>query len=171
MILQNWLNNAHLCLMEKKPGSIDIDFFNKLKSEVSLNSVSELKIDNFLVQELEDFLIVADNLTVSIPEMDLLRKYRSEARSWACHLQDVLQNLNERNDHGNIVIELSHFLKAGELLRVQVDELPLVKAELKKSICRENTSKHHGLSYMLLQALATLMPLGFIQQVLNEASQ
>lgn len=36
MILQNWLNNAHLCLMEKKPGSIDIDFFNELKSEVSL---------------------------------------------------------------------------------------------------------------------------------------
>ncbi|URE27973.1 JmjC domain, hydroxylase [Musa troglodytarum] len=141
---KNWLNNAHLCLMEKKPGSIDIDFFNKLKSE-----------------ELEDFLIVADNLIVSIPEMDLLRKYRSDACSWACHLQDVLQNLNERNDHGSIVIELSHILKAGELLRVQVDELPLVKAELKKSICRENA----------LKALATPMPLSFSQQVLNEASQ
>lgn len=83
------------------------------------NYISELKIDNFLVQELEDFLIVADNLIVSIPEIDLLRKYRSDACSWACHLQDVLQNLNERNDYGNIVIELSHILKAGELLRVQ----------------------------------------------------
>lgn len=87
--------------------------------QYTCNSISELKIDNFLVQELEDFLIVADNLIVSIPEIDLLRKYRSDARSWACHLQDVLQNLNERNDHGNIVIELSHILKAGELLRVQ----------------------------------------------------
>ncbi|URE27975.1 JmjC domain, hydroxylase, partial [Musa troglodytarum] len=85
-----------------------------------LTTPAQLKIDNFLVQELEDFLIVADNLIVSIPEMDLLRKYRSDACSWACHLQDVLQNLNERNDHGSIVIELSHILKAGELLRVQV---------------------------------------------------
>ncbi|XP_064982411.1 lysine-specific demethylase JMJ17-like isoform X1 [Musa acuminata AAA Group] len=180
---KNWLNNAHLCLMEKKPGSIDIDFFNELKSEMQELHVSLPEVDSFSnmykdveswkircedilkgplrLKELEDFLIVADNLIVSIPEIDLLRKYRSDACSWACHLQDVLQNLNERNDYGNIVIELSHILKAGELLRVQVDELPLVKAELKKSICRENA----------LKALATPMPLGFIQQVLNEASQ
>lgn len=77
--------------------------------------------DNFLilVQELEDFLLSADYLTVSIPEIDLLRKYSSDARSCVCHVHNVLQNLNNREDYGNIVIELSNIFKAGELLRVQ----------------------------------------------------
>ncbi|XP_042381828.1 lysine-specific demethylase 5B-like isoform X1 [Zingiber officinale] len=180
---KNWLKNAHLCLKEKRPDVINIDILNKIKLEMlelhvnfpEMDMLSRLcdEVESWRIRckdmlrgyirmkELKDFLVSTDHLTVSIPELDLLRKYSSDARSWVCHLQGVLQNLDKREDYGNIVIELSCILKSGYLLHVQVDELPLVVAELKRSKCRKNASK----------ALSTPMPLGFLQRVLYEASK
>ncbi|WOL18229.1 lysine-specific demethylase 5B [Canna indica] len=178
-----WLNNARLCLMEKRRGGVGLDFLNKLKSqmlelhvklpEMDLLSNMCKEVESWKIRcedilkgplkmkELDDFLLSADYLTVSIPEIDILRKYSSDAHSWVSHLENVLQSLNKREDYGNIVVELSDILKAGQSLRVQVDELPHVEAELKRFTCRESA----------LMALTTLMPLGFLQQVLHEASQ
>ncbi|XP_010934762.1 lysine-specific demethylase JMJ17 [Elaeis guineensis] len=179
---KNWLNEARECLLEKKPGSIEFDLLNKLKSEMLELHVQLPEMDLLLnlcgeaeswqirceeilkgplrLKELEDFLRAANNVTVSIPQLKLLRQYCYDAQSWISHLHDILLNLNDRRDHGNIVRELSCILKAGESLRVHVDELPLVEAELKRSSCREKASK----------ALSTKMPLEFFQQVLTDAS-
>lgn len=179
---KDWLNKALECLSGKKPGFIEIGFLNKLKSEMrelhvhlpEMDLLSNLcgEAESWQIQceeilkgplklkKLEDFLEAADNITVSIPELKLLQQYCCDARSWIFHLHDILQNVNNRTDHGNIVRELFCILKAGQSLRVEVDELPLVEAELKRSSCREKAS----------EALSSKMPLEFLQQVLTDAS-
>jgi len=75
--------------------------------------------DISLAQDLEEFLQDADNVRVTIPELELLKQYHADARSWIYHLKDVFPILIEREDHHNVVGELNCILEAGKLLRVQ----------------------------------------------------
>lgn len=177
-----WINDADKCLSAKKFGVIDIDFLNKIKSKMAELHVQVPQMDWILnlcgeidswqvrcrellngpinLKELEDFLQDAKNVKIGFPEMQLLRKYQFDAFSWIASLNDIMPNLKEREDHENIVVELKCILKAGKSLRVQVDELHLVEAELERCICREKAKK----------ALEFQMALEFLQQLLEEAS-
>lgn len=176
------VNSARECLSKKIPDSVDISLLKKLKSEMLETRIRLPELDFLLnlckeadswqarckevltgplkLKELEEFLRSADNVTVIIPELGLLRQYLADGLHWAAHLHNVLKNLKHREDHKNIVAELSCLFKSGELLRVQVDELPVVETELKRSRCRQKT----------LEALDTRMPLELIRQLLAEAS-
>ncbi|XP_020112554.1 uncharacterized protein LOC109727081 isoform X2 [Ananas comosus] len=177
-----WLKNVRDCLSEKNPGIIEIDFFNKLKSEMLQLHVQLPEMDLLLnlcteadswkercqdylngplnLKELEKFLLAAENVRVSIPELKILRQHYSDSCSWICRCNNVLQNLNERDDHMKNVEELSRILKDGESLHIQGEELAAVELELNKSMCRKRAS----------EALSLRTPLEIIQQVLAEAS-
>ncbi|ONK64081.1 uncharacterized protein A4U43_C07F21890 [Asparagus officinalis] len=177
-----WISDAAKCLSGGKVAAVGIDFLNKVKSEMAelrvrlpdMDSILKLcrevnswqtRCSEFLkgsakLKDLQDFLQDTDDVRVTIPELELLRQYHADACTWICHLNDVLSNLNEREDHDNVVRELSCILEAGKSLRVQVDELPVVEAELNKFSCRLKASK----------AVSTQMPLDFLQQLLSEAS-
>ncbi|XP_072993424.1 lysine-specific demethylase JMJ17 [Typha latifolia] len=177
-----WLKNASACLSEKKPDVLEISVLSTLTSEMlqlhvhlpEMHLLSNLcreadswkiRCEEYLkrphrLKELEDFLRDAAILTFRIPELNLLRQYHRDACSWICHANDLVQNIEGREDYTNIVKELYSVLNDGESLRLQVDEVPLVKEELKKSICRKKA----------LEARSTRMPLETIQQVVTEAS-
>ncbi|KAK1289188.1 putative lysine-specific demethylase JMJ14 [Acorus calamus] len=177
-----WLESVKECISDKRPGSIEIDVLCKLKlgmmelcvqlpeMEILLDLVREVELwqarcSEFFkgpinMKELEVFLQDVDNLTFSIPELKLLRQYHCDALSWSARVHDVIISINDREDHENIVQELTCLFKEGESLRVQVDELPLLESELKKSSCRQKAMK----------VLSVKMPLEFIQQLVIDAA-
>ncbi|KAJ0966679.1 hypothetical protein J5N97_023596 [Dioscorea zingiberensis] len=177
-----WIKNARECLSQKNPGAVDMQFLYKLKSEmlqlhVHLPEMEELldlckEADSLQIRckeimerplelkELEIFLQDVENVIVNIPELEILKQYYRDAYSWRSHLHEVLQNVHEREDHENIVHELSCILEAGKPLKIRVDELSIVDVELKKSCCREKAFK----------ARSFRMPLDMIQHLLQEAS-
>lgn len=71
------------------------------------------------MQELDNFLKDADKVRVSIPELDLLRHFHSDACSWSHEFHNILDCLLDREDHENVVSELSEILKSGQLLKVE----------------------------------------------------
>ncbi|PKA59391.1 putative lysine-specific demethylase JMJ14 [Apostasia shenzhenica] len=180
--IKKWKKSAEGCLLELNAGAIDIDFLNKLKSEMKNLCVQLPEMDLLVtlsndvnslqtrckeifecpikMQELECFLKDTDKLTVRIPELEQLRQFHSDASSWIHNFHYFLDNMHCREDHDNIVRELYGILNAGKLMKVQVDELQLLEAELERAHCREKAMK----------ALQACMPLNLIQEVLLEAS-
>lgn len=65
------------------------------------------------------FLQELNGCTVNIPELKLLRQYHADALLWICKLNDVLVNINEREDYHNVVDELNSILTDGASLRIQ----------------------------------------------------
>lgn len=57
--------------------------------------------------------------TVDIPELKLLRQFHMDALLWITRFNDVLVNINEREDHHNIVDELKSILEDGASLKIQ----------------------------------------------------
>ncbi|XP_058076312.1 lysine-specific demethylase JMJ17-like [Magnolia sinica] len=177
-----WVDNVRECISQKKPAAIEVDVLDKLKAEMLQLSVQlpemdmlsvllsqielwQVRCNEFLrgpitLKELEVVLQDADNFTVNIPELKLLRQYHSDALSWIHRFHESLVNIQDREDYNLIVEELTSILEAGELLRVHVDQLPHVKAELRKSRCREKAFK----------TLTIQMPLEFIQELMKEAA-
>ncbi|KAL9434409.1 hypothetical protein AB3S75_029115 [Citrus x aurantiifolia] len=176
-----WRDSVRKCISNKCPAAIEIDVLYKLESEAldlkievpetdmllkmigqaesrraqcseALRGSMSLKTVELLLQELGDF-------TVNMPELELLKQYRSDAIFWIARLNDILVNINGRKDQQNVIDELNCILKEGASLRIQVDDLPLVEVELKKAHCREKA----------LKACDTKMPLDFIRQVTAEA--
>ncbi|KAJ1694608.1 hypothetical protein LUZ63_011306 [Rhynchospora breviuscula] len=176
------LKSSSKYLEEKEPGVIEISHLNKLKAEMQLLRVQlpnmdiilglcreaeswKLRCEKFLrgpikLKELEEFLGTTSNLTFNISELKLLREYQADACNWICQANDLLQSLNERTDYDNVVEELYSVLEAGDSLRVQVDELPIVEEELERSTCRKRAS----------EALSTRPQLDAIEQLLTEAT-
>ncbi|KAK9276591.1 hypothetical protein L1049_006126 [Liquidambar formosana] len=176
-----WIESVRKCISEKRPAAIEVDFLYKLKSEILELQVqlpeTELLLDlvrqvescrarcceilkgPISVKNLDVLLEELDGFPVNILELKLLRQYHCDANLWISHFKDVLINIHEREDQGNVVDELNRILKDAELLKIQVDELPLVEVELKKACWREKALKARG----------TKMSLDFIQQLKEEA--
>ncbi|OVA13119.1 ARID/BRIGHT DNA-binding domain [Macleaya cordata] len=176
-----WLDSIRQCISENRSGAIEVDVLHKLKSEMlelhvqlpemeflldMLKQVESWQIRcnemlkvPIILKELEVLLQDADNFSVSIPELKLLKQYHFDAVSWISRFHDVLENIQEREDQDNVVEELTSISKDGALLRVQVDELSLAEVELKKACCREKA----------LKACRTQMPLDYIQQLISES--
>ncbi|KAK3134650.1 hypothetical protein QOZ80_6AG0551750 [Eleusine coracana subsp. coracana] len=179
---KSWLKKARDCLEHNKVGTIDINVLDKLKSEMvqlrvllpEFDLISELWKDaeswrircQLYIQdppglkELESFLLAADGAKFSIAELNLLKKRYADACSWVNRANNILRKLCARSDYHNVVDELTGILKNGELLRVKVDELQNVEGELKRFLCRKQAS----------EAIATVMPMKVIEDVLKEAS-
>ncbi|KAK9121257.1 hypothetical protein Syun_018874 [Stephania yunnanensis] len=178
---KSWKATLRDCIVATGPDKIEIDILHKLKSEMwdlhvelsekellldLLNQVDSWKIRsgdmlNGLInlKELEILLKDAECFPVNIPELELLRQHYSDAICWISSFQTLLMNIQERVDQESVVKELTQILKDGELLRVQVNELPLVELELKKASCRVKATK----------VLGTRMPLDYIQNIMSEA--
>jgi len=60
-----------------------------------------------------------NSCTVNIPELKLLRQYHAAALLWISQFNDVLVNINEREDYHNVVDELNSILTDGASLRIQ----------------------------------------------------
>ncbi|XP_066374209.1 lysine-specific demethylase JMJ17-like [Miscanthus floridulus] len=179
---KSWLKKARDCLEQNKLGIIDIDVLNKLKSEIiqlrvllpeidlisklwkdaeSWQTRCQLCLQDFPdLKELEGFLLAADGAKFSIPELNVLKQRYSDCCSWVNRAKNILGKLYARSDYHNVVEELTGILKEAELLGVKVDELPIVEKELKRSLCRKQAS----------EALATVMPMEVVEEVLKEAS-
>lgn len=65
------------------------------------------------------FLSEWEDFMVSIPELELLRKYYSDTMSWISRVHLVLMNIEEREDQDNVVDELTCIQKEGLLLQIQ----------------------------------------------------
>nr|QEG03033.1 lysine-specific demethylase 5A isoform X1 [Cymbidium ensifolium] len=179
-----WVNNVQAFFFKEIPRAIDIVSLNKLKSEMAELHVHFPEMDllaNFSREvdllysrckeiltcppklkflELDNFLKDADKVRVRIPELEQLRHFHSDACSWSHEFCNILDCLPDREDHENVVAELSDILKSGKLLRIEVDELQLVEVQLERACCRVKAVK----------ALQVPMPLEFIREVLMEAS-
>ncbi|KAK9144894.1 hypothetical protein Sjap_004797 [Stephania japonica] len=178
---KSWKATLRDCIVATGPEKIEIDILHKLKSEMwnlhvelsekellldLLNQVDSWKIRSgdmlngpINLKELEILLKDAESFPVNLQELELLRQYYSDAISWVSDFQTLLMNIQERVDQESVVKELTQILKDGELLRVQVNELPLVELELKKASCRVEATK----------VLGTRMPLDYIQNIMSEA--
>ncbi|XWS48929.1 hypothetical protein CRYUN_Cryun13aG0119400 [Craigia yunnanensis] len=176
-----WIDSARKVISDKRPAAVEVDILYKLKSEVLelqvqvqetemifdlvslaescqdrcrsvLNGSVTLKDVEVLLQEMESF-------SVNIPELRLLKQYQIDVSLWLTRLNDIMTNVHQREDQQNVIDELNRILEDGQSLKIQVDELPLVKIELKKACCREKA----------LKACDTKMALDFLQQLLAEA--
>lgn len=176
-----WMDNVRKCTSETRPAAIEIDFLQKLKLEMLelqlLFPEKELLLDllrqaescaakckqilksPISLKKLEMLLQELDSFVVDIPELKLLKQYRSDAVLWISRFNDVLVNIHEREDQENVVEELNCILKDGSSLSIQVDEMSLVEIELNKACCRKKA----------LEARAIKMDLDFIHQLIVEA--
>ncbi|XP_022720178.1 lysine-specific demethylase 5B isoform X3 [Durio zibethinus] len=176
-----WIDSARKVISNKCPAAIEVDILYKLKSEILelqvqvqetemifdlvslaescqdrcrsvLNGSLTLKDVDVLLQEMESF-------SVNIPELRLLKQYQIDISLWIARFNGIIRNVHQREDQQNVIDELNRILEDGQSLKIQVDELPLVKIELKKACCREKA----------LKACDTKMALDFLQQLLTEA--
>ncbi|KAE8055327.1 hypothetical protein FH972_012174 [Carpinus fangiana] len=176
-----WIESVQKCISEKCPATIEVDIIYKLKSEILELQVqlpetemlfdllrqaelcraqcAEILKGPISLKNLEVLLQELNGCTVNIPELKLLRQYHTDAHLWISRFNDVLVNINEREDYHN-VDELNSIVTRGGSLRIQVDELPLAEVELKKACCREKAIK----------ARHTKMYLDYIQQLMMEAA-
>ncbi|CAM8881009.1 unnamed protein product [Rhodiola kirilowii] len=175
------VNGVSKCISEKRAGALDLATLRELKSEAlqlqveipdtemlwSLLRQAELcqeRCQELLkppieLMNVEVLLADMNGFIVNIHELELLRQYHAEALSWTCHLNNVRQNIHEREDYENIVTELKKLLEDGMMLHIPVNELPLVEVELKKACCLEKASK----------ASKSKESLEFLQQIMQEA--
>ncbi|KAF8769060.1 hypothetical protein HU200_006983 [Digitaria exilis] len=182
---KSWLKNANDCLEQNKLGTIDMDVLNKLRLEIvelrvllpEIDLISNLWKDAeswqmrcrlYLqdlpgLKELEGFLLAADGASFSIPELNRLKQRYSDGCSWVNRAKNILGKLYARSDYHYVVEELTGILKDAEFIGVKgmlVDELPIVEKELKRSLCRKQAA----------EALATVMSMAVVDEVLKEAS-
>ncbi|KAG9441229.1 hypothetical protein H6P81_017083 [Aristolochia fimbriata] len=176
-----WMSGVKECL-EANSVLVEVDVLYKLKAEMTelSSKLPEMELLSNLLrqvellqtrcagllngqitfQDLEAFLRDVDCINVNIPELKLLRQHHSDALSWICRFSAVLEKIPERKDYKNVVMELTCLMEEGSLLRIHVDELSVLKAELRKSMCREKA----------VEALCTEMSLQFIQDLVREAA-
>uniref|UniRef100_A0A7N0VHE2 Uncharacterized protein n=2 Tax=Kalanchoe fedtschenkoi TaxID=63787 RepID=A0A7N0VHE2_KALFE len=126
----------------------------KERCQELMNPPIELRNVEAVLEDMDDFV-------VNIPELELLRTYHAITLSWISRLNAVLQSSHVREDQENVVTELRELLEDGMNLKIKVNELHVVEAELKKATCREKA----------LKANKTKVPLDSLQQVLLEASR
>ncbi|CAN6162576.1 unnamed protein product [Urochloa humidicola] len=182
---KSWLKKASDCLEQNKLGTIDIDVLSKLKLEIihlrvllpEIDLISklwkdaeswqmrcQLYLQDFPgLKELEGFLLGADGANFIIPELTHLKQHYLDGCSWVNRAKDILGKLYGRTDYHNVVEELAAILKDAESLGVKgmlFDELPIIKKELKRFLCRKQAS----------EALATVMSMEMVEVVLREAS-
>nr|XP_043640227.1 lysine-specific demethylase 5D isoform X2 [Erigeron canadensis] len=178
-----WLHTVRKCISEKAPGLIEVDVVNDLKSKIAELQLQVSEIPTFLdlvsqvelcqsrctemlkgpiaLKNLELLVQEYDGFTVNVLELKLLRQYQSDAFDWISRFHNVVKNINEREDQENVVNELKCLQKDGSLLKVQVDEIPLVDVELKKAFCRVEAWK----------ILRSKMPFESIQKVVAVANE
>ncbi|XP_050375974.1 lysine-specific demethylase JMJ17 [Argentina anserina] len=176
-----WIAGITNCISEKQPAAIKLDFLYKLKLEIPEVEVqlSQIEMLSDLVEkaescrahcveilkgpitlkDVEALLLEWDTFIVEIPELKLLRQYHTDAVSWNARFKAVLIKVHEREDQQIVVDELEHIRKDGQILRIQVDQMPLVEFELKKARCREKA----------LRMRETKVSLDFIQEVVVDA--
>ncbi|XP_021895289.1 lysine-specific demethylase 5D-like [Carica papaya] len=176
-----WIESAKECILDKRPGGVELDALYKLNLEIMELQVqlpeTEMILDllrqaescrarcnemlsvSINLKDVELLLLELDGFTVNIPELKLLKQYHNDTLSWISRFNNILVNVHEREDQENVVDELSCLIKDGTSLRIAVDELPLVEIELKKASCREKAQKARGVKTSL----------DFIQQLIAEA--
>ncbi|XP_026448028.1 lysine-specific demethylase rbr-2-like isoform X1 [Papaver somniferum] len=176
-----WIDSTRQCISVDRSVKVEVDVLHKLKSEMLELHVQFPEMEVLLdilrqveswqvkchamleapitLKDLEILLQDADNFFFAIPELKLLKQYHLDAISWISRFHHVLVNVNKREDQDKVVEELTCISADGALLRVQVDELPLVEVELKKAFCREKAQK----------ASRTQMPLTYIEELISEA--
>ncbi|KAI8569526.1 hypothetical protein RHMOL_Rhmol02G0285500 [Rhododendron molle] len=177
-----WVENVRKCVSEKAQAAVEADILYHLQSEISELPLHPPEVEILMgllrqvelcqaqckemlkgpinLKKLEALFQEWDDFTINIPELKLLKQYRSDAISWISRLNDVLVNIHEREDQENVVNELSSIQRDGELLKIQVNESSQVEVELKKACCRVKA----------LKALGSKMSLDFIQQLMTEAT-
>ncbi|GMH09395.1 hypothetical protein Nepgr_011236 [Nepenthes gracilis] len=177
-----WIDNVKKCVLGNSPAAFGIDVLYRLKlemqelqvqlpeskmllqlidqAEVCQARCNELLKGHVTLKMLEGLIQDFRSLMTSIPELQLLRLYHSNAISWISRFNHVRVNIHEREDQENVIDELKRLQDDGALLKVHVDEIALVDVELRRACCRQKA----------LKALGSKMPLNFIQQVLSEAN-
>ncbi|KAF5729995.1 lysine-specific demethylase 5B isoform X2 [Tripterygium wilfordii] len=176
-----WIDSVRKYVADKRPAAIAVDVLYKLNSEMKELEVNLPEAEMLLnllrqaelcrvrcneilngltsLQNVEGVLQEWNTFTINIPELALLKQYHFDALSWITRVNDVLENVHERKDQCNVIDELNCILKDGAYLRIQVDKLPLVEAELKKACCRQKA----------LKAREIKGPLESMQQLMMEA--
>lgn len=76
-------------------------------------------LTNNFFQTIEVLLQELNGCTVNIPELKLLRQYHTDALLWISRFNDVLVNINEREDYHNVVDELNIIVTDGGSLTIQ----------------------------------------------------
>ncbi|XP_057525455.1 lysine-specific demethylase JMJ17 isoform X2 [Amaranthus tricolor] len=180
--LKVWLDGVKSCVLETKPAAINIDFLRHLKeqmlefpfhlpeskklldlieqAELCQAQCIEMLKGSITLEKLESMIDEFGDLVVNIPELKLLQQFHVDALSWISRFNNVLLNIDEREDQDNVVEELECLQKDGSELRVQVDELVFVEAEMHKARCREKA----------LQVRKSKVTIDFVQEVLSEAA-
>ncbi|KAK4802792.1 hypothetical protein SAY86_000995 [Trapa natans] len=184
-----WMESVRMCTLERHPSVIDIDDLYKLKLQMSELQVSlpeveklldlirkaescrfrctdllkgslELKDVEIVIQEMDDFPVI-------IPELQLLRQYHSDAVSLISHFNNIRYNAHEHIDQDPVIDELKNILNKGASLKIQVEELPIIKLELKKACCRQKALKACG-NKLSLHSLQQLIAEAVILQIEGE---
>lgn len=180
--LKVWLDDVKRCGLETSPAAIDIDFLRHLKAEMLELQVNvpenemllelvgqaelcqaqcnEMLKGSITLEKLQLLIHEFEAFVVNIPELKLLQQYYGNTVSWISRFNNILLNINERDDQENVVEELRNIQEDGLKLRVKVDELALVEAELSKACCREKA----------LKVRRSKVEIDFVQQVLSEAA-
>ncbi|KAA3468944.1 lysine-specific demethylase 5B isoform X2 [Gossypium australe] len=180
-LVKVWIDNARKAISNEQPAAVEVDILYKLKTEIlelqvqvqekemifDLVSQAEscqarcrsLLSGSVTLKDVEVLLQEMASFSVNIPELALLKQYQIDASLWITKLNDILINIHQREDQQSVINELNRILEDGESLKIQVDELSLVKIELKKACCREKAIK----------AINSKMALDFLQQLLADA--
>ncbi|OMO58640.1 hypothetical protein COLO4_34455 [Corchorus olitorius] len=175
------IDSARKLISDKRPEAIEVDILQKLKAEIlelqvqiqETETLSDLLSQaeacqarcrsvltgSVTLKDVEVLLQEMGSFTVIVPELRLLKQYHSDTSSWIARVNDIMKNGHQREDQNNVINELNRILEDGASLKIQVDELPLVKTELKKACCREKA----------LKARDTKIALDCLQQLLAEA--
>ncbi|KAL8141640.1 hypothetical protein V2J09_014672 [Rumex salicifolius] len=181
-VMKAWINNVRQCVQENCPSKFGVHVVQQLKAEmielqvdlpesemlkelvgcieVCKTRCAEMLKSGISLKELKELIDNYQSLSVDIPELKLLREYYSDAISWNSRFDNVMSNVEGREDVETVVNELSNLQKDGSLLKVQVDGLSVIDIELQKACCREKA----------LQACTIKKPFHVIQQVLSEAA-
>ncbi|XP_057775815.1 lysine-specific demethylase JMJ17 isoform X2 [Salvia miltiorrhiza] len=179
--LKVWVDNVRNCLSQKAPSSVEVDMLYKLQAEILEKQIQLPEADrlNDLIRqvescrsrcvqilkdldslkEIEQFLGEWEDFTVNVPELGLLRKYYSDTISWMSRFDLVLLNVQEREDQGKLVNELTCIQQDALLLKIRVDELPRIELELNKARSRVKA----------FEVLHGKMSMVFVQQLMSEA--
>ncbi|KAK8584321.1 hypothetical protein V6N13_109707 [Hibiscus sabdariffa] len=180
-LVKIWVDNARKALSDEQPAAIEVDILYKLKSEILELQVQvqerEMIFDivclvescqarcrsllsgSMTLKDVEVLLQEMASFNVNIPELRLLKQYLIDASLWITHFNDIMINIHQREDQQSVINELNRLLEDGESLKIEVNELSLMKIELKKACCREKA----------LKARSTKMALDFLQQLLADA--
>ncbi|XP_027080412.2 lysine-specific demethylase JMJ17-like [Coffea arabica] len=177
-----WVESVRKCFNEKLPGAVNADILYELQaqmlelkvqlpeSEILLDLITQVEScrsrcneilkDSISLKELQLLIEGYDDFTFDIPELTLLRCYHHDAMSWKSRANQVLANIDCREDQENVVDELTSIQRDGVSLKVRVEELPLVDIELKKACCRVNG----------LKALQSKVQMNLLEELMEEAT-